>query len=133
MQFAASLPAHLKLRGAEQKFLLRRLAERRLPPTLLTLPKKGFGVPIDRWFRTDLRATLRDALFDGRLAARGYFDMRVVQQLFDEHQSGRVAWHLQLWNLLMLELWHRMFIDQRPAGAPARTPVADEAPAPLAV
>ena len=61
----------------------------------------------------------------GRLAARGYFDMRVVQQLFDEHQSGRVAWHLQLWNLLMLELWHRMFIDQRPAGAPARTPVAD--------
>lgn len=132
MTFAASLPAHLKLRGAEQKFLLRRLAERRLPPTLLTLPKKGFGVPIDRWFREDLRETLRDALFDGRLAARGYFDMRVVQQLFDEHQSGRVAWHLQLWNLLMLELWHRMFIDVRPAGAPPRTPVADEAPAPVA-
>ena len=129
MQFAASLPAHLKLRGAEQKFLLRRLAERRLPPTLLTLPKKGFGVPIDRWFREDLRETLRDALFDGRLAARGYFDMRVVQQLFDEHQSGRVAWHLQLWNLLMLELWHRMFIDQRPAGAPPRTDVADAVPA----
>ncbi len=129
MQFAASLPAHLKLRGAEQKFLLRRLAERRLPPTLLTLPKKGFGVPIDRWFSENLRETLRDALFDGRLAARGYFDMRVVQQLFDEHQSGRVAWHLQLWNLLMLELWHRMFIDQRPAGAPPRTDVADAVPA----
>ena len=129
MQFAAALPAHLKLRGAEQKFLLRRLAERRLPATLLTLPKKGFGVPIDRWFREDLRETLRDALFDGRLAARGYFDMRVVQQLFDEHQGGRVAWHLQLWNLLMLELWHRMFIDQRPAGAPPRTDVADAVPA----
>jgi len=129
MQFAASLPAHLKLRGAEQKFLLRRLAERRLPPTLLTLPKKGFGVPLDRWFREDLRETLRDALFDGRLAARGYFDMRIVHELFDEHQSGRVAWHLQLWNLLMLELWHRMFIDQRPAGAPPRTEVADAVPA----
>ena len=103
--------------------------EGRLAARLVALSKKGFGVRMERWFREDLRETLRDALFDGRLAARGYFDMRVVQQLFDEHQSGRVAWHLQLWNLLMLELWHRMFIDQRPAGAPPRTDVADAVPA----
>ena len=126
MEFAASLPAHLKLRGQEKKFLLKRLAARRLPPQLLTLPKKGFGVPIDAWFRGELRDTLRDVLFDGRLARRGYFRMEAVQRMFDEHVRGQALWQYQLWNLLMLELWHRMFIDQRPTGAPARTPIVDE-------
>ncbi|MFN7976695.1 MAG: asparagine synthase (glutamine-hydrolyzing) [Vicinamibacterales bacterium] len=132
MEFAASLPARFKLRGGEKKWLLRQLARRRLPPTLLTLPKKGFGVPIDRWFREDLRETLRDVLFDGRLAGRGYVRMDAVQRIYDEHVSGQALWHFQLWNLLMLELWHRMFIDERPTGAPARVPIADEAPAPVA-
>jgi asparagine synthase (glutamine-hydrolysing) len=124
MEFAASLPATLKIRGHEKKFLLRRLAARRLPAHLLSLPKKGFGVPIDHWFRGELRQFVRDTLLDGRLGARGYFDMAFVARLIDEHASGRASWHYQLWNLMMLELWHRMFIDQRPSGPPPRPSVA---------
>ena len=129
MAFAATLPPDLKVRSREKKYLLRRLAARRLPPHLLTLPKKGFSVPIDHWFRGELLPFTRDVLLDGRLAARGYFDMKAVRRLVDEHAAGTTAWHSQLWNLLMLELWHRMFIDQRPAGAPAAVTIdADLAP-----
>jgi asparagine synthase (glutamine-hydrolysing) len=126
MEFAATLPVRFKVQGGEKKVLLRRLAASRLPARLLTMPKKGFGVPIDHWFRGELRDFAREALLDGRLARRGYFDMRAVEQLFQEHASGRAAWHLQLWNLLMLELWHRMFIDARPSGPPPRVAVAAE-------
>ncbi|MGE3886754.1 MAG: asparagine synthase (glutamine-hydrolyzing) [Vicinamibacterales bacterium] len=125
MEFAASLPPRFKIRGREKKYLLRRLAERRLPPRLLQLPKKGFGVPIDHWFRDELRDFARDVLLDGRLAARGYFDMAVVTAMLEDHIAGRVVWHYPLWNLLMLELWHRMFIDQRPEAPPARVAVTE--------
>lgn len=128
MEFAAALPTRLKVRGGEKKRLLRRLAARRLPSELLALPKKGFGVPIDHWFRAELREFTRDTLLDGRLARRGYFHMRVVEQMIEAHASGRANWHLQLWNLLMLELWHRMFIDARPSGPPPR-PSIEEDPA----
>jgi len=129
MEFAASLPTRFKIRGREKKYLLRRLSERRLPARLLQLPKKGFGVPIDHWFRNELRDFARDVLLDGRLAARGYFDMRVVAAMLDDHIAGRAVWHYPLWNLLMLELWHRMFIDQRPEAPPRRLAVTeDEAP-----
>jgi asparagine synthase (glutamine-hydrolysing) len=129
MEFAASLPTRFKIRGREKKYLLRRLSERRLPARLLQLPKKGFGVPIDHWFRNELRDFARDVLLDGRLAARGYFDMRVVAGMLDDHIAGRAVWHYPLWNLLMLELWHRMFIDQRPEAPPRRLAVTeDESP-----
>lgn len=118
MEFVATLPTHVKLRGREKKFLLRELAATRLPAELLSLPKKGFGVPIDQWFQHELRDFTRETLLDGTLGRRGYFEMAVVERLIDEHVSGRGRWQYQLWNLVMLELWHRMFIDQRPSGPP---------------
>lgn len=119
MEFAARLPLNLKLRGRVQKYLPRQLATKRLPAELLSLPKKGFGVPIDHWFRKDLGTFARDLLLGARAGARGYLHRPVVERLFAEHQSGRRQWHYQLWNLLMLELWFQMFIDRRPDGPPA--------------
>ena len=60
-----------------------------------------------------------DLLLDGRLAERGYFKPNAVRRLLEEHWRGAEEWHNQLWSLLMLESWHRMFIDERPSGAPA--------------
>ena len=132
MEFAASLPPNLKLRGTQKKYLLKRLAADRLPPALLKLPKKGFGVPIDHWFRGELRQFARDVLLDERARTRGYFEMAAVEQLLREHASGQANWHFQIWNLMMLELWHRMFIDVKPA-APAALRITEEDPARLAV
>lgn len=118
MEFAASLPSNLKLRGGTTKYLLKQAARRLLPAEILDRPKKGFGVPLEAWFRHDLKELTCDLLLDGRLAQRAYFKRGALERLVREHQGGSARWHNELWTLLMLEVWHRMFIDARPAAAP---------------
>ncbi len=114
MAFAATLPVDLKLRGGTQKYLLKQLARTLLPAPLIDRPKQGFGVPIDVWFRRELRDLAHDVLLGSAARARGYFRHDVVERLLAEHVAGTRAWHAQLWNLLMFELWHQTFIDRRP-------------------
>jgi asparagine synthase (glutamine-hydrolysing) len=125
MEFAATLPSDLKLRGATTKYILKRAVRDLLPAEIIDRPKKGFSVPLEAWFRKELRELSGDLLLDGRLAQRGYFKPRAVERLLEEHWSGAGSWHNQLWSLVMLESWHRMFIDTRPSGAPsAASPLA---------
>ncbi|HLE44062.1 MAG TPA: asparagine synthase-related protein, partial [Methylomirabilota bacterium] len=120
VEFAARLPAHLKLRGLTQKYLLKRAMKGVLPAPVLRRRKMGFGVPIDHWFRHELRDLAYDVLLDGRARGRGYFRPDVVRRYLDEHAEGRAHHHVRLWALLMLELWHRTFIDRPcPTEAPA--------------
>jgi asparagine synthase (glutamine-hydrolysing) len=125
MEFCASLPSDLKLRGLTTKYLLKRAVRDLLPAAVIDRPKQGFGVPIDRWFRGELRGLAHDLLLDSRTRQRGYFHEPVVRRLLDEHERGTRAWHYQLWNLLVLELWHRTFVDGRPdPPAASATPAA---------
>lgn len=112
MEFCASLPSRMKLRGRVKKYILRQAFRGLLPSEILERPKMGFGVPIEEWFRQDLGDMARDLVLSPRALERGYFRPRVVQRLLDEHTRGARNWHYQLWNLLMLELWHRTFIDR---------------------
>src|SRR3990170_6274835 len=112
MEFCASLPSHMKLRGRAKKYIFKRAVRGLLPRDIIERPKMGFGVPLDQWFRVDLREMAQDLLLSPRAAGRGYFRKEVVQRLLDEHIEGVRQWHYQLWNLLMLELWHRTFIDR---------------------
>ncbi len=73
----------------------------------------GFGVPIDRWLRNELREMTCDLLLDKTAAGRGYFEKAEVQRLLDEHNSGRVNHCYRIWNLLCLELWHRAYMDKQ--------------------
>jgi asparagine synthase (glutamine-hydrolysing) len=113
VEFAASLPLSLKLRGKTLKYLLRKAFADLLPSAILARPKMGFGVPIDRWFRNDLRELAYDVLLDSRAVGRGYFEPAELHRYLDEHSSGRAHHHHRLWALLILELWHRLFIDRR--------------------
>ena len=112
MEFAASLPSSLKLKGRVRKYIFREAVHDLLPNEIMNRPKMGFGVPIEQWFRRELREMASDLLLSPRAAQRGYFRAGTVAPLLDEHVRGDRPWHYQLWNLLMLELWHRMFIDQ---------------------
>src|SRR5499426_1098812 len=110
MEFAARLPVEIKFRGGRLKSLLKRAFADLLPPENVNRRKMGFGVPVGQWFRGPLRDLLRDALLSPRSLDRGYFREPEVRRLFDEHLERRADHSFQLWNLLMLELWHREFI-----------------------
>lgn len=111
MEFCASLPSDLKLRGKVKKYIFKRAVRGLLPDEIIDRPKMGFGVPLVHWFRHELREMAYDLLLSPQAVGRGYFHRQVVQRLLDEHARGVQNWHYQLWNLVMLELWHRMFID----------------------
>jgi len=111
MEFCASLPANMKLKGSNKKYLLKKAFREFLPPEILHRPKMGFGVPIDHWLRHELREFAYDMLLSPRSIQRGLFKKEVVERLLREHVNKVRAWHYPIWNLLMLELWYRMFID----------------------
>ncbi|HEX7836933.1 MAG TPA: asparagine synthase (glutamine-hydrolyzing) [Kofleriaceae bacterium] len=108
-EYAASLPIDLKLRGCTGKYLLKQLAYRYLPRAIVDRPKKGFGMPIGRWLRQDLRSLSRDVLLGpDSLAASGRLRRPVVERMLREHGDGVVDHRQRLWTLLVLELWrHR--------------------------
>ena len=114
MEFVASLPAEMKLQGTEKKRILKAALRGLLPDTILDRPKMGFGAPLSEWFRTDLRDMAHDVLLSPRAAQRGYFEPKVVAGLLDDHCSGKEDQSTFLWDLLVLELWHRTFVDGLP-------------------
>ena len=112
MECAASLPADLKLRGFETKFLLKHTLSNFLPEDILKRKKMGFGVPIDQWLRKDLKNMAYDVLLDKTSIERGYFNKVAVKALLDDHMANKSNHCYRIWNLLCLELWHRMYIDR---------------------
>jgi asparagine synthase (glutamine-hydrolysing) len=111
MEFAATIPFELKIRGSVKKYILKQALRGLLPQSILHRPKMGFGVPIDRWLRQELRELVSDTLLSSRARDRGYFDAAVVRRMVNEHIQAKANWHYLLWTLLMLELWHRTHID----------------------
>ena len=112
MEFAASLPPELKLKGLQSKYLLKRAFSPLLPREILNRKKMGFGVPIDRWLRNELKDLTYDILLENRTIQRGLFRREAVQLLIDEHMAKHADHSYRIWTLLFLELWYRMFIDK---------------------
>jgi len=111
IEYAASLPEKLKLRGLTTKYLLKRVLKKLLPPENLERRKMGFGVPIGDWFRAKLQPFLRETLLSENSLNRGLFNPDCVRQLIERHTRGERDYSHQLWTLLMLELWFQRFID----------------------
>jgi asparagine synthase (glutamine-hydrolysing) len=101
VEWLATLPSGLKMRGGETKWMLKKALEPHLPRTVLYRPKMGFSVPLASWFRGPLRERLRSAVLGERLADTGVFDPSLLRQLVDQHQSGMRDHSAPLWSLLM--------------------------------
>jgi asparagine synthase (glutamine-hydrolysing) len=111
VEFAASLPPHLKVKGLTRKYLLRKVGQAWLPPEIISRKKKGFPMPMSLWFRKEARSFLRDALSPSTLHRRGLFNPPFVEKLLRDHETGFADHGSLLWGLLSIELWHRVFID----------------------
>ncbi|MEW6357791.1 MAG: asparagine synthase (glutamine-hydrolyzing) [Planctomycetota bacterium] len=115
VELAATIPTQLKLRGKSGKYILKRAFGDLLPERIRTRGKMGFSIPIHDWFRHELASYVKDVLLDTATLQRGYFRRKAVERLIEQHMSGRWDNGNRLWLLLMLELWHREFIDRRPS------------------
>jgi asparagine synthase (glutamine-hydrolysing) len=122
VEFLGRVPSNLKLRGFRTKHLLKLAFRDVLPPGIADRPKKGFGVPVAQWLKSDLRSTLEEELAPERLRRQGLFEPAEVQRLVQEHVRGRRDHRKPLWTLLMFQLWHRCYIDERTAPVAASYP-----------
>jgi len=125
IEWLASLPSNLKVRGQEGKFLLKKAMEPRLSNDILYRPKMGFAVPLARWFRGPLKERVRRAVLGPRLAETGWFDAAYLQQLVEQHQSGARDHSAPLWTLLMFESFLRNVLDGDAATATAAPPPSE--------
>jgi asparagine synthase (glutamine-hydrolysing) len=112
VEWVTGLPADFKMRDGKQKYILRKLAERvGVPREVLYRPKQGFALPLVHWMRNELKDLILTVLLEPKTLQRGYFNPQAVQQLLDEHFLGRRNHSDRIWRLLMLELWHRNFLE----------------------
>ncbi|HUH02531.1 MAG TPA: asparagine synthase (glutamine-hydrolyzing) [Kofleriaceae bacterium] len=114
LELAASIPSSLKIQGLTGKVVLKRAFADLIPWAILDRRKKGFSLPVKRWFRTTLRDHARDVLLSGAAAGRGLFRRDRVEALIARHQAGEDHGD-RLWNLLALEVWFQEMIDGRQA------------------
>lgn len=111
IEFAVNIPTELKLKGLETKYIFKKAMEGIVPNEILYREKQGFGVPINEWINSQLKARIHETLSEAKTLQRGYFDKKYIQTLLNEHHTGRRDHSYSLWILLMLELWHRQFMD----------------------
>jgi asparagine synthase (glutamine-hydrolysing) len=105
VEFAARTPLSFKVRGGKGKWLLRQVLYRHVPKELIERPKMGFGVPIERWMRNELREWCGDLLNTDTLRRQGYLDADKVARMWKEYLSGESNWHYYLWDVLMFQAW----------------------------
>ena len=111
VEYAATIPAHLKLKNGELKHILKAVASRYLPKPVLSRPKQGFSFPLGRWMRTELRSFLTTLAERSRFVEHGIFSAEYVRRITNEHLAGRADHNYRLWILINLEFWYRSFMD----------------------
>ena len=112
MEMAARIPDGLKLKGIITKYILKKSMKGIVPGEILTRNKMGFGVPLAKWFRSDLKDFILEILLSDEFIKRGFFNKEFIKKLLANHISQKQNNSNKIWALLNFELWHRMFIKR---------------------
>jgi asparagine synthase (glutamine-hydrolysing) len=112
VEFAATIPPHLLLRNGVRKDLFKRALRGILPDAIISRPKRGFAIPLGRWFRGPLAGFVNDLLLSRRSLERGIFEPREIKRLVERRDRGQEDLDLQLWTLISFELWCRLYLDE---------------------
>ncbi len=111
VEYAASIPAEMKLKGKNLKYILKKVASRYLPDELIYRKKQGFGFPLGLWMRNDLSTFLERLFNESRFVELGIFNRSYVRRLLHEHLSGMADHNFRLWILINLEIWYRLYFE----------------------
>jgi asparagine synthase (glutamine-hydrolysing) len=112
VEFAAGLPVKFKQRGSEGKWILKKAMEPYLPRDIIYRPKTGFGTPLRRWIRVELRDQVEDLLGMNSLSNRGLFNPISVSRMIEANFRGEIDASYTILALLCIELWCRNYIDR---------------------
>ena len=107
IELAWRLPMNMKLKGSSTKFVLRKILDKYIPPTLIERPKMGFGLPIGQWLRGPLNDWAESLLVESDIKREGFFDSKPIMQKWREHISGKMNWQYLLWDVLMFQSWYK--------------------------
>ncbi len=107
MELVASMPSDLKLRGGTGKYILKKAMEPLLPHDILYRPKQGFAIPVDRWFRGELKDMAYDLVIERN--QDGILDRNYLSTIWKQHQAGRFDRSAYLWTVLMFRKWQQVF------------------------
>ena len=115
VEWVTQLGAEWKIRGSQQKYIFRKLAERvGIPKEVLNRPKQGFALPLVHWMRHEMKDLILTVLLEPRTLQCGYFNPKGIRNVLEEHFRGRRDHSGPIWRLLMFELWHRNFLENFP-------------------
>lgn len=114
VEFALSLPSSLKVRGFNTtKYLLKKAVTPYLPESIIKRPKKGFGIPVAKWLRSDFKPLVDDLLSESYIKKQELFDHAYVSELLRQHEQGQADRRKELWTLFMFQCWWRKFFGGR--------------------
>ena len=111
VEYAASIPPDMKLKGRNLKYMLKKVASRYLPQELICRKKQGFGFPLGLWMRTELRGFISNLFKQSRFVDSGIFDGTYINRLLEEHIAGKADHNYRIWILINLEIWHRLYFE----------------------
>jgi asparagine synthase (glutamine-hydrolysing) len=114
VEFAATIPNSLKLRNSESKYILKKAFSKLLPKEIIEREKMGFSIPINKWFRQDLRPLAYETLLNNNYEIKALFNRKFIKYMLDSHSSGMTNYGGGLWLLVNFVLWHEMFITNNP-------------------
>lgn len=106
VELACSLPFNEKLKGFTTKYILKKAMRGHLPKSVINRPKKGFGMPVGKWIRQDLKSLITDELSSDKIKKEGLLNPVYIQRLLEDHFKGRKDNRKQIWTVFMFELWH---------------------------
>ena len=110
VEFAATIPSRLRLKGNQTKYVLKKAMVDILPREILNRGKEGFSIPIKNWLKNELKPMMLDTLSENRLRQDGFFEPKYVARLIDDHLNGVENHSHRLWALMMFTQWHDIYM-----------------------
>jgi asparagine synthase (glutamine-hydrolysing) len=104
-QFINCLPSNMKIRGITRKYILKKSLQTKLPKQIIERTKKGFGIPLAKWFKKELKTYLLDYFSYSRIKSGSIFEPEGIQKIVNDHLNGKKDNRKKLWTLLMFETW----------------------------